>query len=506
MADERERSAAIAQNELAISVLLLMALVTTTIWLIDSRVGLAIGAGLVGIAWLVVCLKRPLWSFNVLLLVFLVVYARLKLGGIEVEGPGNRGAIALGDVLWITMLVVWGARGFIPQNKLRLRIPVGRQLVPLLTMLPFVILATGLPVAGVLLGGWPVSYAIPGLRQLQWASFATLAYSMVRSYGPERVLQGITATVATAAFAHTIYGIVQLGYSVGWLSRTWVVLDDLFSKHNVDSWFYYPRLTGLLVNPNSYGLYGAFTLIVALAIIVVKAAPRRAVLAWTILMCGGFALFFSASRSALLGLGVSMAMIICAALLSPRLMSRILRVGVPLVMATFITFVVVSPIIPTILQERFFRFIQVFSEGVGADPNAVGRVDMWSDLWRIYITRYPFGTWVPTSYATGSAVDSFYVTTAVQGTPLFTLTWLGFLYGATVMGWRSYRRATVPLEGAAGLTVLGWSGIMAGSGLTLSPMLQPQLIVPLWTLIGVLLGCQRERRYSFADNIFNHRS
>lgn len=493
MAGERKKPASVAQNKLVAGFLLLIAL-AIIIWFISPRASFMVGAGLAGIAWLVLCLKRPLWSFNVLLFMFLTIYTRVKLGMIEVEGPGNRGAVALCDILWLTTLIIWSARDFVVQSEFRLRIPVDKQPLSLWIMLPFVFLATVLPIAGIFLDVWPVSYAIPGLRQLQWASFAILAYSLVRSFGPERVLRGIVSTVAIATFTHTIYAIIQLGYSIGWLSRTWVILDDLFSKHNVSSWFYYPRLTGLLVNPNSYGLYGAFALVIALAIIFVKTERKHVVLSWIILICSGFALVFSASRSALLGLGVSIMMIICASFLSPRLMNRIFKVGIPLVITFFILLKVMSPIVPVILQERFLRFIQVFSEGASADINAITRVDMWSDLWRIYVTKYPFGTWVPVSYATGSAVDSFYVNTAVQGTPVFTFTWLCFLYGAAALGWRSYRWGTVPLEAAIGLTLFGWSGIMAGSGLTLSPMLQPQLIVPFMALIGALLGCQYERR------------
>jgi hypothetical protein len=481
-------------------------LIVAIIPIINPHTGFTIiSVGLAGATWMVVSLKHPLWSFNIVLFVFLLAYARLKLGVIDVEGPGNRGGIVLGDVLWATMIIAWGALSIIPQRKFRLRIPAGSLPLCGWAMLPFVALASGLPIAGLLFGGWPFSYAIPGLRQLQWASFAILGYSLVRFYGAVRVLRGIIVTVAVATFAHTIYGLVQLGYSLGWLDRAWVRLDDIFVMQNVNSWFYYPRLTGLLVNPNSYGLYGAFIFIFALALIVTKSSTGRQTLSWTMLMFGVFALLFSASRSALLGLGTSITITLCAALSSPRLMTSILKIGIPLIIISFIVLIIIYPLIPVVLEERFLRFFQVFLEGVNVDPNAIGRVEMWRDLWHVYITRYPLGTWVPTSYATDSAVDSFYVITAVQGTPLFTLIWLIFLWGAMIMGWRSYRKARVPLEAAAGLTLLGWSGIMAGGGLTLSPMLHPDLIAPFWTLIGVLVCCQRERRYSSVDNIPNHR-
>jgi len=479
---------------LIVCLLPLTVLLAGTICIVDLR---TVCLAVVGIAWSVVCLKRPLWSFNILLFAFLLAYARLELGGIEVEGSGNRGAIALGDILWLTLIVVWGARDLTRPSRSRIRIPVVRDSGPVFAMLPFVVLATGLPIIGIFLGGWPISYAIPGFRQLQWVSFVVLGYSAVRSYGPTCVLRGMTITIAVAALAHTAYAIIQLGYSMGWLSSAWVVLDTLFSRYNANSWFYYPRLTGLLVNPNSYGLWGAFLFIIALAISTIKGT--RAASVWIFSLCGGFALIFSASRSALLGLGIAMGAIMYTAFSSPRLMRPTLKSSITFILAACIAYVAISAVIPSSLTERFIRFVQVCSEGVVADPNAIGRAEMWKALWRVYILKYPFGTWVPTSYATGSAVDSFYVATAVQGTPLFTLAWLGFLYGGMSLGGVSYRRLATPTEATVGLTVLGWSGIMAGSGLTLSPMLQPQLIVLLWTLIGVLLGCQRESMQRIAD-------
>jgi len=101
---------------------------------------------------------------------------------------------------------------------------------------------------------------------------------------------------------------------------------------------------------------------------------------------------------------------------------------------------------------------------------------------------FPLGTWVPPSYATGSAVDSYYVATALQGTPAYTLVWLLFLGSVITLGLKVYQRSHVPLKAAAGLVLSGWAGVMAGAGFTLSSMLQTQLIVPFWALIGITLA------------------
>lgn len=122
------------------------------------------------------------------------------------------------------------------------------------------------------------------------------------------------------------------------------------------------------------------------------------------------------------------------------------------------------------------------------DSSAHIRVEEWQRLWQLYLSDYPFGTWVPTSYATGSGVDSFYLVTAIQGTPAFTLFWLVFLGAAINLGWKAWRRAESRQDAAIGLALVGFAGAMAGAGLTMSPMAEPQLIVPLWVLIGVSMA------------------
>jgi hypothetical protein len=91
-------------------------------------------------------------------------------------------------------------------------------------------------------------------------------------------------------------------------------------------------------------------------------------------------------------------------------------------------------------------------------------------------------------------VDSFYIVTAIQGTPIFTLFWLVFLGAVVHLGWSAWRRAGSRQEAAIGLALAGFAGMMVGAGLTLSPMLQPQLVVPLWVLTGVSLAVVDGRR------------
>jgi hypothetical protein len=131
--------------------------------------------------------------------------------------------------------------------------------------------------------------------------------------------------------------------------------------------------------------------------------------------------------------------------------------------------------------------------GVEIDTSATLRVDEWQRIWQLYLSDYPFGTWVPTSYATNSPVDSFYFVTAIQGTLAFTLFWIIFLGAAINLGWKAWHRAASLQDAAIGLTLVGFTGVMMGAGLTLSPMAQVQLIVPFWVLIGISMAIVDER-------------
>jgi hypothetical protein len=355
-------------------------------------------------------------------------------------------------------------------------------------MLPFVLMATLLPVIGVLTGGWPYSYAIPGLRTLQWGSFALFAYFLVQQYSTRWVIKHVVVVMVLAAVVHMGYGLIQLGYYLGVLDRPWIILDDIFAMLHANTWFFYPRLTGLQVNPNSYGMYSALVFLLALAMRLARADVGRRVLWSAAFLAALFGLLFPASRSAYLGLMVAFFLWFLMGLGARRLAARGLILSVKLFLVGVLGLVALWPVFPEVLRGRLTRFLDVFSGGAQMDVNAQARVEEWQWLWQLYVSDYPFGTWVPTSYATGSAVDSFYIVTGLQGTPVFTLFWLAFLGAVIHLGWSTWRRAGGRQEAAIGLALAGFAGMMAGGGLTLSPMLQPQLVVPLWVLIGVSLA------------------
>jgi len=464
----------------------LLCCVLVIVGFLDFEVGLSVAAATLGAAWIILCVYRSLLAFSILLLVFVLAYARLGLPLISVEGPGNRGVVALGDLLWLGLVLAWATGRILFGKPIRMR-----KVYPaaIWAMLPFVLMAILLPVISVLAGDWPYSYAIPGLRTLQWGSFALFAYFLVQQYSTRWVIEHVAVVMVLAAVVHMGYGLIQLGYYLGVLDRFWIFLDDIFAMLHANTWFFYPRLTGLQVNPNSYGMYSALVFLLVLAMHLVRADMERRVFRSVALVAALFGLLFSASRSAYLGIMVAFFIWFLVIWLGARrLAARGLILSFKLFLVGVLGLIALWPVFPEVLRGRLTRFLDVFSVGATADINLALRMEEWQWLWQLYVSDYPFGTWAPTSYVTGSAVDSFYMVTVVQGTPIFTLLWLIFLGAAVNLGWRAFRRAGSRQEAVIGFVLAGFAGMMAGSGLALTPMLQPQLVAPLWTMIGVSMA------------------
>lgn len=453
--------------------------------LLDFGVGLWVAAMTLGAAWIILCVYRSLLAFSILLLVFVLAYARLGLPLISVEGPGNRGVVALGDLMWLGLVLAWTTGRILFGKPIRLRKAYPAAIC---AMLPFVLMATLLPVIGVLAGDWPYSYASPGLRTLQWGSFALFSYFLAQQYSTGWVIKHVVVVMVLAAVVHAGYSLIQLGYYLGVLDRSWILLDDIFAMLHENTWFYYPRLTGLQVNPNSYGMYSALVFLLILAMHLTRADVGKRILWGMAFAVACFGLLFSASRSAYLGIMAAFFLWFMMGLRSWRMATRGLKLSIKLFFVGLLGFVSLWPVLPVGLRGRFMSFLAVIYGGPQMDVNAQARVEEWQRVWQLYESNYLFGSWVPTSYALDTAVDSFYIVTAIQGSPIFTLLWLVFLGAAVNLGWRAWRRAGSQQEAAIGLALVGFAGVMMGSGLTLSPMAQPQLVAPLWTLIGVSMA------------------
>jgi hypothetical protein len=451
--------------------------------------GLAL-AGVVAVGWVLFCARYPLAALVAVFFIFVLAYARLSLGAIAVAGPSttNRGAIAVGDLLWLGLVagavIRWGLlrrRGVVAPILAALDSPL------VWLMAPYVVAAVALPILGVLSGDWPLSFAIPGVRVLQYVALGAVGYLLAVERGAAAVLKPLLITLAIVGVLHLAYATVQLAYFEGYVGRIWIALDDLYAVQNNVGWFFYPRLTGLLVNPNAYGLLGAFMIVAAAANYLARGTLRWPWLA-ALLACGGFAMALSGSRSALLGTGMAILLLGLLALRSDRLMTRLLKIAFAAPAVVVGLALTLWPLLPGRLQARYNRFISVMSTGADADINASVRVEMWADVLRAYWADYPLGTWVPASFALERPIDSYYVYSMAQGSPAFTILWLVCFAAVIALGWRVYTASPTPLEAAGGVALVGWAGVLLGGSVTLSPVLQPQLIAPFWLLTGIVLA------------------
>lgn len=444
--------------------------------------------------WLLLCMRRPDIAFVLTLFVWVLAYARLSLQVVEMSGPttSSRGSLAIADLLWL------GLAGGLLLRKATWRTNLRPLDMPYLwAIAPFLLASLALPMLGVVMGGWPVSFASPAVRLVQWVSFLPFAYLVARQYGAARLFRLIFLAIVAAGVLHAAYGMIQLAVSLGWLGPTWLALDDLYARNNEVDWFFFARVTGLLVNPNHYGLYAVFLLVSAVSWII-GGAERYRKLAWLALIAALIPIVLSGSRSAMVAAAGVVMFWGGIALAGDQAAVRLLRMVPALVAVAIVAFFAVWRVIPEALQNRYRRLLAVFVEGTGAEQNLTLRMDMWSDAWEAFLTTYPAGTWVAPSYALGIPIDSYFVFTAVQGTPMLTALWLVMMAALFLLGLSAYRRKRSAATATAGLILAGWTVTLLISSLTMSPLLQIQLSAPLWTMAGVVIAMRDDLRVSIA--------
>lgn len=454
---------------------------------------LAAGALLVGtVAWCYFTVRFPLGGFFGSVLLQISLYDRLV---VPLDASG--GGIAVGDCLWIGLLAGMVLLSFprgipVPRN--------GRYGAEVWAIWPYLILATLLPVIGVIALSYPAAYALPGVRQLQWASYAPMAAFLCTRYGSDRVARFALRALVIAGVGHVIYGIVQFAFGMGWLSAIWITPDLIYNTQQGQVRFFYPRATGLLVNPNSLGAFSALVFAMILAF-----RPQRFLLvdrrlntiATAVAILG---LVLAGSRSALLGVLVLLAFLIVLSGFSRRVAAG----GIVHVMALGLGLLAVLPLLrdylPQIMVERFGRLFDIFRSGAEIDPTANARVVEWNMLWDMYLRDHILGTWVPPSYALNSPVDSFYVYSAIQGTPFLTIWWLVFMGGLASMGLRVYAREDLEDRRGFGLLLFLAAAVFLGTALGMSPMSETQMITYLWVMVGIAYHLKYHRERASARN------
>lgn len=446
--------------------------------------------GLLGLVlWVYWSFRRSSSAFKTLLVGFVVFYSRLFLR--LSDSSSSPSTIYLLDIPWLLLLVV-ALRDYKVFGFFRVRLPLA-----VWGMTPYVGLACSLPILGVVFYGFPLSYAILGFRVLQWVSFGILSYSISKRYGEDRAARLLIDGIVFSSLMHFAYAMIQFLYASGILGPEWVVFDRFLETQGAKTWFYYPRVTGLMTNPNNYGLFGAMVVVAALAVVVTRTKLSRGI--WTLLVLSGlYAVIFSGSRSALVGLGVGAVTTFMGVMASrplPIALGATVRAAVVFAVVVIVQVAVLMPHLPDRGVERFLNLFRVITVGADADRNFSARVRLWQDHIENYLNNYTFGTMVSPEYVVGHAVDSYYINALVQGTPVFLMTFLLFLANSWFLGVRASRRHDRGLPSVLGLILAGWIGVMAGGSLSVGPPQHVYFMTMFWSVAGVctytLLHCDR---------------
>jgi hypothetical protein len=428
----------------------------------------ALFAGLLWVRW---SRRHLLGAFLIALSVLILVSARFDIRLMGGDGTDSV-FVSLFDPLWLGLLISF----FLERKQSGLPRLAGG-------VLPYIALAIGLPLAGVL-GGFPLTFITPSMRAVQWSSFAWMGYLLGKERGAG-VFLSISKAILTVSLIHLAYALVQYGVYAGLLSRSLLALDRLYAATHTSSWFYYPRVTGMLVNPNSYGMYCAVSSLVALALLIARSQWKHRWTLYMLLVANMSGLLLSGSRTAILAL---LAGSVGIGLMSARRrvsLGRLLRIT-GLLVALGIGLVMLLSEIPggAAILARVDRLVNIVFQGPAAEVNLVARMAMWRTVWDSCIAQFPVGTGVAPSHALGLAVDSYFVFSMAQGTILFTIAFLVMLLTVGRSGSVCWRQVN-PSSRALGLCIVGLSLATAAGSLGGSPMLSPYHVIPLWSLAGL---------------------
>ena len=464
----------------------------------EPTITTGVASSLLLCGWAIWAWRYPRWAFACLLLVWLTVYNRATLPLFQVEGGADRGGLSLGDILWFLFALVWlsqrnalnNALGFI-RNK--------RSNPLLLSVLAYVVISFFLPIWGVVTVGWSPSYAIPGMRHLQWSSFALFSIWLVHQYGVQSAWRLLLTALTIASVLHALYALIQYLATPGTISVEWLFLDKIFADRFTTTYFFYPRTTGLLTNPNNLGLFGAAVLLILIASLLAR-SPLGTGSAVLMMLSGLWVIITSASRSALVGvvLGWGVLSIVSVLQAMLRYNKNIFHHRISIVTGLFVVLGIATILFwlltPETTRKRAEMLIRVAIEGASEDPNAIGRLDAWAQALQNYDERFPLGTWVPTAYALGTFVDNYYVCLIVQGTPLYLGLFICLLGAVVKQALRAGLANDPPVVGTA-LALLGMVALIGITSFTLMSLETAHIIALFWFLLGVGIAAPNRRGY-----------
>lgn len=385
--------------------------------------------------------------------------------------PVNLGERQPGILEVLPICLVLLAAGFAIQSRGRILAPLlSRQF--LIIWAPFLALSFVLPVFGVLIGQYPLR-GLAAVRTPVIAVSALVLGAELRANGGFGVRRW-GALLAIAAVAQASYSVVEQVLAGHLLpAGPWYALFrwDIATQLAYGRAVVVGRSSGFYSNPNILGAWAGIALLIGLFV-----AGRR--YRYGIVAAALAALVLSQSRGAILGLAASLVGLLILALREadiPRL--RVLRAYGTIAAAVFVGWVLL-----TAAGAPTGDLVARLAQGVGVllggpDANWAGRIRFWQSGLAL-LASHPLGTYGPPEVLLGTAVDSEWVRTLLQGgLLLFFSLGLALVGGALITGPESPERRVLRVT----------SLFIAVAGIAQIPLEYPPAVL-YWALVGAFLA------------------
>jgi len=369
--------------------------------------------------------SRPLLAFGVIMFIWVNLFNRTGIFLMPVQGYGNRGYLYLGNVLLLIFVLSYIMKKLMTHSNGS--IAKNHSWKGFVFAMPFLLCSTLLPLLGILSGTWPISYASPSVRSIQWFIIALISFVLCGKYGHVSVARMIFSVLTLSCIIQAFYASFQFYYlSTGKVA--YLYFDKIFVETHPENQLQFYRATGLTVDPNSLGLVGMIFVDLLFSMVLSRSKVNPFVLAFAGLS-SVWVIIISGSRTALVALICLSAFVLFVDIIRQNRFSLASRMWFIAGMSFFlaISLAIASYFTPG-LTERVLTAFSPSAGGLTSDVNFSIRLQLWKQCFA-YLYEHPFGTFVPPFYALNMPIDSYWVYVVAQGSLLYLSAFVLFLVG-----------------------------------------------------------------------------
>ena len=233
----------------------------------------------------------------------------------------------------------------------------------------------------------------------------------------------------------------------------------------------YGRATGFFVNPNVLGMFGGLTYWLIKLLQRDNYYWQASIIKILSLCC----IFLSFSRTGLIGIVASVAVVYVLNIFTRKTSTRVIKKSILYLFFVLMGFYYLSSYITEYQFQRFNEIGLVTSSGVGQSSNLSGRFDAWSIIFN-YIEINPLGTIVPPQLVISESPDNQFIYFFAQGGFILFLATVFFYIYLIYKGLVSGKKY--------GFAFLGGCIFLLISSFTLVP-LNIFVVSLFWMMIGI---------------------